>query len=704
MSIRNKIMAAIAAAVIVSIAGVGVMVSTEMNKAFINNFRVSGKAQLDRMNSFTGFFFASAVSNAELLAASPNVLENLDTLTSYVETTETPVIVGANLPQAERLLFEEMDRIHRTIPGYTLIYACNTSGGITLAPDVTLGPRFDPRTRPWYMDVQRGQKPIITEAYVSVSDGAAVCTIAVPIRSGNDFAGVVGIDIRLDTLTREVGSVSIGKTGYVLMLDHKNRIIAAPQAAGVPVEEQWLGKTVDELPGDAAGAMKAILAQKRGYLQASFDGKDWLASIETTERGWSLIMLQEQDEVFADAMNVTLAILLAGAVIIAAMLAVAWWVARSMTRPLEQLATASQSVAEGDLQAIPQDEAPFKGELGLLHRSLKRMVSKLGELIETANAKVIEAEEALALSRRSLEEAEEAKKLAEQARRDGVLQTADQLGSVIDELASATARLASEADQAGKNSEEQHERISGTSVAITEMSNAVGDVAATSARTASLADEARAEAKSGRDLVLQVVSSMGQIERQSLAMSESLSSLGIQAKDIGQIMDVINDIADQTNLLALNAAIEAARAGEAGRGFAVVADEVRKLAEKTMEATKQVGSAITAIQEGTTGNMEAMREAAAYVSASTETANKAGEALSGIETLVDNTAAEVRSIATACEEQSATLEEVTKSAEGINRIAADMAEGAQAFTKEAEELSSLSARLTGIVTTLKQGG
>ena len=704
MSIRNKIMAAIAMAVIVSVAGVGVMVSTQMNKAFINNFRVSGKAQLDRMNSFTGFFFASAISNAELLASSPKVLESLPTLTSYVDATEGPVIVGSKLPEPERLLFEDMDRMHRTIPGYTLIYACNTSGGITLAPDVTLGPRFDPRTRPWYTETLRQRKPIVTEAYVSASDGAAVCTIAAPIRSGNNLAGVVGIDIRLDTLTREVGSVSIGKTGYVLMLDHKNRVIAAPQAAGVPAEKQWLGKTVDELPGDAAGAMKQLLAQKQGYLQTSFDGKDWLASVETTERGWSLIMLQEQDEVFADAMNVTLAILLAGAVIIAFMLAVAWWLARSMTRPLALLATASQGVADGDLQAIPQDEAPFRGELGLLHRSLKRMVSKLGELIETANAKVLEAEEALTLSRNSLQEAEEAKKLAEQARRDGVLQTAGQLGSVIDELASATTRLTSQADQAGRSAGEQHERISGTSVAITEMSNAVGDVAATSARTASLADEARAEAKGGRDLVLQVVSSMGKIEQQSLAMSESLSNLGVQAKDIGQIMNVINDIADQTNLLALNAAIEAARAGDAGRGFAVVADEVRKLAEKTMEATKQVGSAISAIQTGTTGNMEAMREAAAYVSASTETANKAGEALSGIETLVDNTAAEVRSIATACEEQSATLEEITRSAEGINHIAADMADGAEAFTREAEELSSLSARLTAIVTTLKQGG
>lgn len=139
------------------------------------------------------------------------------------------------------------------------------------------------------------------------------------------------------------------------------------------------------------------------------------------------------------------------------------------------------------------------------------------------------------------------------------------------------------------------------------MNMAVGEVAGSTSRTAELADDSRNEARAGKALVMDMVASMGEIEKQSRTMRQGLEHLGAQAGDIGKIMGVINDIADQTNLLALNAAIEAARAGEAGRGFAVVADEVRKLAEKTMEATKQVGGAISTIQNGTTANINAMR-------------------------------------------------------------------------------------------------
>ena len=706
MSIRMKILLAIAFSVAFSIAGVGIMTSVQMNKAFINNFQISGKAQLDRMNSFSRYFFDSAVSNAKLLAVSPAVQASLQDLTSYVKAREAPVIVGANLPPAERGLYEEMNRMHTVIPGYTLIYVCNTDGGITLAPDVTLGPGFDPTTRPWFKAVAQKQDTVITEAYVSASDNAAVCTVATPVRVQNRFAGVAAIDIRLDTLSKEVGAVSIGKTGYVVMLDNMGRVIVDPRnsAAGIPENRRWLGKTVQELPSDVSKAIGALLAQKEGYAEAEFDGTEWLASVRTTEEGWALLLLQEKAEVFADAMGVTLGILLAGVLIIVIMLAVAWLLARSLTRPLEVLALASQGVAEGNLQAIPQEEAPFKGELGLLHRSLKQMVAKLAELIETANSKMRDAEEALALSKRSLQEAEDAKKLAEQARRDGVLHTANQLGSVIGELAAATHRLADGASRTEQRAAEQHERISGTSVAITQMSNAVGEVASSSSRTAELADNSRAESQNGRKLVNGVVDSMSEIEKQSLAMSERLSGLGAQANDIGAIMNVISDIADQTNLLALNAAIEAARAGEAGRGFAVVADEVRKLAEKTMEATKQVGQAITAIQQGTSGNMDAMNKVADFVSQSTATARKAGESLEEIEKLVDGTAGEVRSIATASEEQSATLEEINRSAEGINTLAAEIAENADMFSKEIRDLTALSDKLTVIVGNLKSEG
>lgn len=703
MSIRFKITIAVILSVVLSVAAVGVMVSIEMNKAFVNNFRISSKAQLDRMNAFTGFFFASVIYNTKQLATSPFVEDSLDSLTSYVDNTAATTVVGEQLPYPERALFKEMDRMRKNIPAYRLIYICNTKGGVTFSPSVSPGAGYDPTTRPWYITVAKEKETLITEAYVSESDGGAVCTVASPIFVGNNFGGVAAIDISLDTLTNEAGNVSVGKTGYVIMLDAKGRVVSDPRnsSPGTPESERWLGKTVDELPSDAAKAMISLRNLKQGNIEVNFNNKEWLASVETTSEGWTLILLQEKAEVFADAMNVTLAILLAGVVIIGIMLIVALMLGRSMTKPLAILAASSQSVAEGKLDAIPEDSGPFKGELRQLHTSLKRMVAKLVELIDTANTKVLEAEDALALSHRSLEEAEEAKKFAEQARRDGMLLAAEQLGSVIEELGSSTRRLALEASQTGERTTEQHDRISGTSAAIVQMNAAVAEVARASSYTAALADDARKGAQNGKDLVLEVVNSMGEIERQSRSMQEGLTGLGDLAQNIGQIMSMIDDIADQTNLLALNAAIEAARAGEAGRGFAVVADEVRKLAEKTMEATKQVGDAITSIQHGTASNLSAMQEAATFVSESMGMANKAGEALSGIEKLVENTAGEVRSIATACEEQSATLDEINRSTEEMKGIAAGVAESARFSNEAVQNLTVVAERVAAIVEMLK---
>ena len=706
MKIRTKVLLGIILAVVISIICVSIMVSIEMRKAFVNNFRISSEAQLSRMEAFVNVFFDDAMGNAQLLASDPLVRRNIDKLTSYADTKEPRKPIGEELKGEEGELFQELKRITATFPAYALAYVGGRDGGFTQAPDDMLSAGYNPPERGWFKDAMNAGKALVTEAYLS-DNGEAVCTVATPVRAenGNEFGGVLGFGIGLETLTKETGSVKVGTTGYVLMLDAVGQVISDPRYSdsSIPENKRWLGKTVADLPGDASQALKTILALKHGVKDVRFDGKDWLAGVQTTKNGWFLILLQERDEVFADAMSVTFGILIVGAIIVLVMAAVAWVVARSITGPLTVLGQASQAVAEGDLSAIPSDETRFKGELGVLHRSLKRMVAKLGELIETANNKIREAEEALGLSRQSLQQAEEAKQRAEHARKEGVIQTADQIGVVLDQLAKATSRLADEVNSLEKRAESQLDMVSGTAVAIGQMSSVVLDVAKTTARTAELADRARGEAGSGKTLVLDVVANMGRIEQQSLTMKNRMEELGAQASSIGQIINIINDIADQTNLLALNAAIEAARAGEAGRGFAVVADEVRKLAEKTMEATTQVGTAITAIQDGTTASTASMQEAADFISSSTQVAHKAGEALAGIEEVVDKTAGEVRSIATASEEQSATTEEINRRTEDIKDMTVHVSESAQRSNEVVSELLGLSQTLTAIVDDLRKG-
>ncbi len=183
--------------------------------------------------------------------------------------------------------------------------------------------------------------------------------------------------------------------------------------------------------------------------------------------------------------------------------------------------------------------------------------------------------------------------------------------------------------------------------------------------------------------------------------AENIEKLGESSKQIGEIISVIDDIADQTNLLALNAAIEAARAGEQGRGFAVVADEVRKLAERTTEATKQIASMIKGIQEETTEAVKAMNKGNQEVTSGIDLADKAGESLEEILSSTTEVMDMVNQIAAASEEQSATSEQISKNVQSISKVTSESASRIENVARSAEELSRLTNDLFSLMKRFK---
>jgi len=274
-------------------------------------------------------------------------------------------------------------------------------------------------------------------------------------------------------------------------------------------------------------------------------------------------------------------------------------------------------------------------------------------------------------------------------------------GVISDRVAAASEELSAQIEQVSRGAETQRDQVASTASAMTEMNATVLEVARSAGEASEQSDGTRLKAQEGSELVNRVMAAINAVNEVGQHLQENMQGLGTQAESIGNVMNVISDIADQTNLLALNAAIEAARAGEAGRGFAVVADEVRKLAEKTMQATQEVGVSINAVQQSARVNIEEVGKAVTSVAEANRLANSSGEALKGIVSLASATSAVVASIATAAEEQSATSEEINRSVEQVNKIVAETSEGMVQSSSAVHDLSRMAQELRRVMESLK---
>jgi methyl-accepting chemotaxis protein len=277
------------------------------------------------------------------------------------------------------------------------------------------------------------------------------------------------------------------------------------------------------------------------------------------------------------------------------------------------------------------------------------------------------------------------------------------IAGTAEHVASASEEISAGATQTASGSETQKDQVHQIATAMQEMSATVREVSDNSNKAADSSRQATETARGGGAIVEDTLSLMRSIAGSVRETAKSVQELGNRSDQIGKIVGVIDDIADQTNLLALNAAIEAARAGEQGRGFAVVADEVRKLAERTTKATKEIAEMIQSVQTETRGAVDKMQSGTQQVEKGVEVTAKAGDALKQIIGQTEHVGEMVTHIATAATEQSSATEQVNANMEQINKLVAESAEGAQQSAKACEQLSSLAFELQNLVSRFKLG-
>ncbi len=277
----------------------------------------------------------------------------------------------------------------------------------------------------------------------------------------------------------------------------------------------------------------------------------------------------------------------------------------------------------------------------------------------------------------------------------------EDVASTATQVASASNQLHSTAEQIATGAEEVASQTSTVATAAEEMAATSSDIAQNCQHAADNAKQASSTATSGATVVRETIDGMTRIATQVQGAAKTVESLGARSDQIGEIVATIQDIADQTNLLALNAAIEAARAGEQGRGFAVVADEVRALAERTTKATREISEMIKAIQNETKGAVTTMEDGVREVEKGTESSIKSGRALEEILEQVNEVAGQINQIATAVEEQTATSGEISSNIMQVTEVVQQSARGANETAAASGQLSSLAEKLQNLVSQFK---
>ncbi|MBK5000793.1 methyl-accepting chemotaxis protein [Pseudomonas sp. S31] len=330
----------------------------------------------------------------------------------------------------------------------------------------------------------------------------------------------------------------------------------------------------------------------------------------------------------------------------------AFLLTRSIVKPIDDALKAAEQIADGDL--THNIDADGTDEAARLLRAMARMQDKLRETLHLISG------------------------------------SATQLASAAEELNAVT-------DESARGLQQQNNEIEQAATAVTEMTSAVEEVARNAVSTSEASSDASRSAGDGRDLVMETVGAIERMSGDVQATAKLITHLAEQSRDIGKVLDVIRGLADQTNLLALNAAIEAARAGEAGRGFAVVADEVRALAHRTQQSTSEIERMIGSIQGGTEEAVESMRTSTERAESTLNIAKGAGLALDTIAGAVAQINERNLVIASAAEEQAQVAREVDRNLVNINDLSVQSATGAHQTSAASAELSRLAVDLNGLV-------
>ncbi|ABI40113.1 methyl-accepting chemotaxis sensory transducer [Shewanella sp. MR-4] len=529
--------------------------------------------------------------------------------------------------------------------GFALTYFGDEQGNMYRQDPALNTANYDPRVRPWYMDAKAANAMVMTAPYVSATLKKQVVTIAEPVMVSGSLFGVAAANLTIDQLTDAVQRLKVPGKGYTLMVDKTGLIISHPN-------NQLNNQQLNKIDSNFTPSWLSQRANANTLEERELDGETqliYVAAVPSTD--WELIFVMNKEEIMSQATTLAwwMSAVGAGLLVIFGLVLVA--IFKIQFKDLERVALALNDIAEGDGDlTVRIHTANSHDEIGILASGFNRFVERL----------------------------------------HGMISRMHQIAGQLEYQAQGSSASATDNSQ---RIAVQQDEVTMVATAVTEMASATEEIASNAEHTAQTAQDAVGLSDHGQKQVMQSQQSIRNLANEVDTAGRIISELNEHSQKINSILLTISGIAEQTNLLALNAAIEAARAGEQGRGFAVVADEVRVLSQRTHSSTQEIQAMIETLQQTAAKAVKSMTQSHDMAETSVADANSASESLLQISKAINEISDMASQIATAAEEQTSVTSEINRNTESIREVSENLSIEAQSSMVQAQELAHLAASL-----------
>lgn len=574
-------------------------------------------------------------------------------------------------PKAVELMLKDFKTYVESHSDVSTVYIATKDKKLYMYPQREVKEQnFDPTTRDWYKTAIASDKVSWTNPYIDIFTGKLTISTVIPIydkTNNNELIGALGVDILLETLSKNINSIKIGKEGYVFILDRNNKVLTHKN-------ENLIMK-----PCPLEDLNKAIKENKKTGIEYKWEGKDKISAYDKIEKnGWNIIASAYVNEILDDTQGILYSIIIISliALAIAAIISVIY--SRSLTNPIKNLLNDMEQVKKGNFSV--RCNVKSKDEIGKLGDGFNIMLESVGNLISSIKRVASEINTSSQNLATNLEETSA---------------SIQEVTVAVQQISKGVVNQAADTEKGVNLTQKLSEKLNMLSINTTDMEDAADKVNHANLDGVKVVGELHAKTKSNENAIEKIEGAIVELDN--------------KVNSIDSILDTINSVSDQTNLLALNASIEAARAGESGKGFAVVAEEIRKLAEGSHGATDRIKKIITDIKNDSNNTVLTMKEVKNSTANQREAVEQVNNYFDKISNSIESIINKINFIGKSVEELDYDKNSIVDAIQSISSVSQETASSTEEVNASVEqqssiieEISNLAGRLSEIASMLDE--